>query len=88
MVKNADAVGTTRLALVNLRNTQPFAKGATMLSQKSYKELIMFGRFIFVLIAVTFLSVFAAGQAIYEPEKGSAERTGILGALRVPVEKA
>ena len=59
-----------------------------MLSQKSYKKLIMFGRFIFVLIAVTLLSVFAAAQAIYEPEKGSAERTAILGALRVPVEKA
>lgn len=30
----------------------------------------------------------AFGQAVYTPEKGSAERTAILDALRVPVEKA
>jgi hypothetical protein len=29
----------------------------------------------------------ALAQSVYTPEKGSAERTAILGALRVPVEK-
>lgn len=45
----------------------------------------------FILI-VLFMFAFmlagnAAGQAIYTPEKGSAERKAILDALRIPVER-
>lgn len=40
--------------------------------------------FIFTLA----LTSFAAGQTVHTPEKGSAERTAILDALRVPVERA
>ena len=41
-----------------------------------------------ILFAITILLAgFAAGQAVYTPEKGSAERKAILDALRIPVEK-
>ena len=40
---------------------------------------------LFITLAVCLSSVF--GQTIYTPEKGSAERTEILNALRAPVEK-
>jgi hypothetical protein len=36
---------------------------------------------------VTLLATGALAQKVYTPEKGSAERTSILNALRVPVEK-
>jgi hypothetical protein len=36
---------------------------------------------------MTLLAVSAFGQGAYTPEKGSAERTAILNALRVPVER-
>jgi hypothetical protein len=42
-----------------------------------------------VIFAVLLLfAVGVAGQGVYEPEKGSAERKAILDALRVPVEKS
>lgn len=42
----------------------------------------------FLAISILFVLAFSAfGQKIYTPEKGSAERTVILDALRVPVEK-
>ena len=40
---------------------------------------------VFILIALGVLSVWA--QKVYTPAKGSAERTTILNALRVPFEK-
>lgn len=41
-----------------------------------------------IVLSVILISAFAAfGQKVYTPEKGSAERTAILNALRVPVEK-
>jgi hypothetical protein len=45
-----------------------------------------------VRLCVVFAALFAfgvavAGQSVYTPEKGSAERTAILNALRVPVER-
>lgn len=46
------------------------------------KKHFIFG---LVIIAVFATGVFA--QKVYTPEKGSAERTKILDALRVPVEK-
>jgi hypothetical protein len=43
---------------------------------------------ILILIALSaILSASASAQAVYAPEKGSAERTAILNKLRVPVEK-
>lgn len=42
---------------------------------------------LFVLLVLSFVST-AAAQSVYTPEKGSAERTAILDALRVPVKKA
>ena len=39
------------------------------------------------LFAILILSCAAMAQKVYTPEKGSAERTAILNALRVPVEK-
>jgi len=40
------------------------------------------------LSVILLLSCAAFAQSVTEPEKGSAERTAILNALRVPVEKA
>ena len=48
----------------------------------------MHSRHILSPVFILLLSVFAAAQGAYTPEKGSAERTAILDALRVPVEKA
>ena len=39
------------------------------------------------LIVILILSCAVFAQKIYTPEKGSAERTAILNALRIPVEK-
>lgn len=39
------------------------------------------------LFAILILSCAVLAQKVYTPEKGSAERTAILDALRVPVEK-
>ena len=47
----------------------------------------MIKRSIFISSVVLVFAAFAAGQAVYTPEKGSAERKAILDALRVPVEK-
>ncbi|HQU86568.1 MAG TPA: hypothetical protein PKY59_25780 [Pyrinomonadaceae bacterium] len=42
----------------------------------------------FLAISILFVLAFSAfAQKVYTPEKGSAERTAILDALRVPVEK-
>jgi hypothetical protein len=40
-----------------------------------------------VIVCVIALVSGAVAQSVYTPEKGSAERTAILDALRVPVEK-
>lgn len=42
---------------------------------------------IFASLLFCFASI-ASGQQVYTPEKGSAERTAILNALRVPVERS
>ena len=39
------------------------------------------------LIFVVSMSVTALSQSVHTPEKGSAERKAILGALRLPVER-
>lgn len=44
------------------------------------------------LITIVLITFFASavsvtGQGVYTPEKGSAERTAILGALRTPIER-
>lgn len=39
------------------------------------------------LFAILILSCASFAQKVYTPEKGSADRTAILNALRVPVEK-
>lgn len=44
-------------------------------------------RIIAVLSVITMLALATAAQSVYTPAKGSAERTAILNALRVPVEK-
>jgi hypothetical protein len=44
-------------------------------------------RLLFINILVLTFATLAYGQQVYTPEKGSAERTAILNALRVPVEK-
>lgn len=43
--------------------------------------------FLFLIIVLALAGV-ASAQKVYTPEKGSAERTAILDALRVPVERA
>ena len=43
--------------------------------------------FLFLIFGLA-LTVAAAGQTVYTPEKGTPERTAILDALRVPVERA
>lgn len=40
-----------------------------------------------VSVLTILFSAVATAQAVYTPEKGSAERTAILAALRIPVEK-
>jgi hypothetical protein len=47
----------------------------------------MFKKSVISLCIVLVLSFSAFAQKAYTPEKGSAERTAILNALRVPVEK-
>ena len=44
-------------------------------------------KFVLVSVLTITFSAVAAAQGVYTPEKGSAERTAILAALRVPVEK-
>jgi hypothetical protein len=46
-----------------------------------WKKPLTYLSFILILTCTAF------GQKVYTPEKGSAERTAILDALRVPVEK-
>ena len=41
-----------------------------------------------VVFVLTIFALTAFAQKTYTPEKGSAERTAIMNALRVPVEKA
>ena len=41
----------------------------------------------FSLLAITLFATVSFAQSTYTPAKGSAERTAILNALRVPVEK-
>ncbi len=36
---------------------------------------------------VLFITTFSFAQSVYSPTKGSAERTAIMNALRIPVEK-
>ncbi len=48
----------------------------------------MFYNIFLCIIVVLISSAFTMAQGDYTPEKGSAERTAILDALRVPVEKA
>lgn len=47
----------------------------------------MLKKSLFSLLAITILATVSLAQKVYTPEKGSAERTAILAALRVPVEK-
>jgi hypothetical protein len=47
----------------------------------------MLVRSLIVLLFVTAFGGLAAGQGVHTPEKGSSERTAILDALRVPVER-
>lgn len=47
----------------------------------------MLKKSIFIFSFVLFLAVSNFAQTVTTPEKGSAERTAILNALRVPVEK-
>lgn len=47
----------------------------------------MSARVILLLIISFALTGLAAGQSVYTPEKGTAERTAILDALRTPIER-
>lgn len=47
----------------------------------------MLKKSLFSLLLVAVLATVSLAQKVYTPEKGSAERTAILAALRVPVEK-
>lgn len=47
---------------------------------------MFFRSLLFLLLAAT-MSAFAVGQSVHTPEKGSTERTAILDALRIPVER-
>lgn len=47
----------------------------------------MLKKSLFSLFVIFALSAISLAQKVYTPEKGSAERTAILAALRVPVEK-
>jgi hypothetical protein len=44
-------------------------------------------KLLFINTLVLLFATLASGQQVHTPEKGSAERTAILNALRVPVEK-
>lgn len=48
----------------------------------------MRNQYILSPVLLLLLSVLVSAQGAYTPEKGSLERTAILDALRVPVEKA
>lgn len=45
-------------------------------------------RLLLINTLVLLFALLAHGQQVYTPERGSAERTAILNALRVPVEKS
>lgn len=47
----------------------------------------MLKKSLFSLLVVAILATVSFAQKVYTPGKGSAERTAILSALRVPVEK-
>jgi len=47
----------------------------------------MLKKTLFSLLMIFALSAISLAQKVYTPEKGSAERTAILAALRVPIEK-
>ncbi len=47
----------------------------------------MLKKLLFSLFVIFALSAVSLAQKVYTPTKGSAERTAILSALRVPVEK-
>lgn len=47
----------------------------------------MYRKLLFSFLIIFGLSAVAFAQKVYTPTKGSAERTAILNALRVPVEK-
>lgn len=47
----------------------------------------MLKKSLFSLFAIAVLTTVSFAQKVYTPTKGSAERTAILAALRVPVEK-
>lgn len=47
----------------------------------------MRNRLIISVFGLLSLSIVAAAQAVHTPVKGSSERTAILNALRVPVER-
>lgn len=47
----------------------------------------MLKKSLFSLLVVAILATVSLAQKVYTPGKGSAERTAILSALRVPVEK-
>lgn len=44
-------------------------------------------RLLFIHTLVLLFATLVSGQQVYTPDKGSAERTAILNALRVPVER-
>lgn len=47
----------------------------------------MLNKLTIAALLIAAVSTAAAAQAVYSPEKGSAERSAILSALRVPVER-
>ena len=47
----------------------------------------MLKKSLFSLVVIFAVATISAAQKVYTPGKGSAERTAILAALRVPVEK-
>lgn len=47
----------------------------------------MLKKSLFSFLVVSILATVSFAQKVYTPEKGSVERTAILAALRVPVEK-
>ena len=47
----------------------------------------MLKKSLFSLLIIAGLAAFSFAQKVYTPEKGSSERTAIMNALRVPVEK-
>src|SRR5437868_3132235 len=53
----------------------------------AFRRKFMLKKSIFGLLLASAFALAAAAQSVYTPEKGSAERTAILNALRVPVER-